>query len=99
MKKLLSLAMAGVLAFSVAACGSNDTPAASDSNAAPEAAEAEDAEAAAPAEGGVLKIGGIGPTTGGAAVYGLAVMNAANLAVDEINAAGGGKGLERGVPV
>ena len=62
MKKLLSLAMAGVLAFSVAACGSNDTPAASDSNAAPEAAEAEDAEAAAPAEGGVLKIGGIGPT-------------------------------------
>ena len=94
MKKLLSLAMAGVLAFSVAACGSNDTPAASDSNAAPEAAEAEDAEAAAPAEGGVLKIGGIGPTTGGAAVYGLAVMNAANLAVDEINAAGGINGMK-----
>ena len=34
-------------------------------------------------------IGGIGPTTGAAAVYGTAVMNAAQLAVDEINAAGG----------
>lgn len=104
MKKLLSLAMAGVLAFSVAACGSNETPAAGD-NAAPEATEgnaseaaegneAGGADAAAPADGAVLKIGGIGPTTGGAAVYGQAVMNAANLAVDEINAAGGINGMQ-----
>ncbi|NLK03011.1 MAG: ABC transporter substrate-binding protein [Clostridiales bacterium] len=34
-------------------------------------------------------IGGIGPITGGAAVYGQHVMNAAQIAVDEINAAGG----------
>lgn len=34
-------------------------------------------------------IGGIGPTTGAAAIYGNAVKNAAQLAVDEINAAGG----------
>lgn len=34
-------------------------------------------------------IGGIGPVTGGAASYGLAVKNAAQIAVDEINAAGG----------
>ncbi|MFG6332157.1 MAG: ABC transporter substrate-binding protein [Lachnospiraceae bacterium] len=104
MKKLLSLAMAGVLAFSVAACGSNETPAAGD-NAAPEATEgnaseaaegneAGGADAAAPADGAVLKIGGIGPTTGGAAVYGQAVMNAANLAVEEINAAGGINGMQ-----
>ena len=33
-------------------------------------------------------IGGIGPTTGGAAVYGNAVKNAAQIAVDEINEAG-----------
>ncbi len=36
-----------------------------------------------------IKIGGIGPITGGAAVYGTAVKNAAELAVKEINALGG----------
>lgn len=41
-----------------------------------------------------FKIGGIGPITGGAAVYGLAVMNAAQIAVDEINAAGGINGYQ-----
>ena len=30
-------------------------------------------------------IGGIGPTTGDAAIYGTAVMNGAQIAVDEIN--------------
>ena len=35
------------------------------------------------------KIGGIGPTTGGAAVYGQAVKNAMEVAIDEINEAGG----------
>ena len=39
-------------------------------------------------------IGGIGPTTGGAAIYGSAVMNAAQIAVDEINAAGGINGYQ-----
>ncbi len=47
----------------------------------------------AAAGGTVIKIGGIGPTTGSAAVYGLAVQNAAQLAVDEINAAGGINGV------
>ena len=36
-----------------------------------------------------FKIGGIGPITGGAAVYGQAVKNATELAVNEINALGG----------
>lgn len=36
-----------------------------------------------------FKIGGIGPTTGDAAVYGIATMRGAQIAVDEINAAGG----------
>lgn len=40
-----------------------------------------------------LVIGGIGPITGGAAVYGNAVMNGAQLAVNEINAAGGVNGM------
>ena len=34
-------------------------------------------------------IGGIGPTTGATAIYGTAVKNGAQIAVDEINAAGG----------
>lgn len=35
---------------------------------------------------GKIKIGGIGPITGGAAIYGQAVKNAAEIAVEEINA-------------
>ena len=41
-----------------------------------------------------FKIGGIGPITGGAAIYGTAVMNGAQLAIDEINAAGGINGCQ-----
>lgn len=39
-------------------------------------------------------IGGIGPITGNAAMYGIAVQNGAQLAVDEINAAGGINGYQ-----
>lgn len=44
----------------------------------------------------VFKIGGIGPTTGDNAIYGTAVKNGIQLAVDEINEAGGinGKQIE-----
>ena len=41
------------------------------------------------ADGDAFKVGGIGPITGGAAVYGQAVKNATELAVNEINALGG----------
>ena len=40
------------------------------------------------------KIGGIGPMTGAASAYGTAVMNAAQIAVDEINEAGGVNGYQ-----
>lgn len=43
-------------------------------------------KAAAPA---VIKIGGTGPLTGGAAIYGNAAKNGATIAVEEINALGG----------
>ena len=39
-------------------------------------------------------IGGIGPITGGAAIYGQGVKNAAEIAVAEINAAGGINGYQ-----
>ena len=41
-----------------------------------------------------FKIGGIGPLTGGAATYGIAVKQGAELAVKEINAAGGINGYK-----
>ena len=42
----------------------------------------------------VFRIGAIGPTTGGAALFGQAVQNGATLAVEEINAAGGINGFQ-----
>ena len=42
----------------------------------------------------VYKIGSCGPITGDAAIYGQAVMNGAQIAVDEINAAGGINGVK-----
>lgn len=41
-----------------------------------------------------FKLGSIGPITGAAAIYGQNVMNAAQIAVDEINAAGGVNGYK-----
>ena len=46
------------------------------------------------AASGVFKIGAIGPLTGGAAAYGDAVNKGAQIAVDEINAAGGINGAK-----
>lgn len=87
MKKLVSLALAAMLALSVAACGSSDT-------AGEQTTGSTDAAGTEAAEGGVLKIGGIGPISGDAAIYGQAVMNAAQMATDEINAAGGVNGMQ-----
>ncbi len=44
--------------------------------------------------GDTFFVGGIGPVTGGAAVYGQSVKNAAELAVEEINKAGGINGTQ-----
>ena len=41
------------------------------------------------ASGATFKIGGIGPTTGAAAIYGNACQHGAQIAIDEINAEGG----------
>ena len=66
--------------------GADNTEAAESNNEASGA----DSEAAG---GEVFKIGAIGPATGGAAVYGLAVQNGADLAIKEINEAGGINGV------
>ena len=80
MKKTLCLLLALVMVVGVlAGCGSN-------------AGNSADSETAAPANNDgnpTFKIGSSGPLTGGAAIYGTAVMNAARIAVDEINAMDG----------
>ena len=77
MKRAMSLVLAAAMAFSFAACGG----ASSTSGAA--------STASGTASGAAIKIGGIGPLTGGAAIYGNAVKNGTELAVEEINAQGG----------
>ena len=100
-KRFLSLGLAAVMAMSLTACGGSntaETTKAAETTAAD--AKAEGSEAAdtaatdAGAAGGVFKIGGIGPVTGGAAVYGVAVQHGAELAVKEINEAGGINGAQ-----
>ena len=53
-----------------------------------------DAPAASSSDEAVFKLGSTGPITGDAAIYGQAVMNACQIAVDEINAAGGINGYQ-----
>lgn len=93
MKKLVSLMLVlSMVAALLAGCG-NKTAANNGAEAGTEGAAnaegTEDAAGGSAATGEGFRIGGIGPLTGGAAVYGIAVKNGAQLAVDEINAAGG----------
>lgn len=87
--KIVSAVMASVLVMALlAGCGNSGTENTAAESAGETTTDAASAETAGDAAG-TLKIGGIGPITGSAAVYGVAVQNAAQLAVDEINAAGG----------
>ena len=81
-KKFFALMMAMVMVLSLAACGG------SKSEAPAESSGSSSEEASAPS-GAAFKLGGTGPLTGGAAIYGNAVKNGAQIAVDEINAMGG----------
>lgn len=96
MRKLVSLGLAVAMAASLTACGGGgstaDTTAAGTTAAAGDAAAADTTAAAgdtAAASGEAFKIGVTGPLTGAAAAYGIAVQNGADLAIKEINAAGG----------
>jgi branched-chain amino acid transport system substrate-binding protein len=89
MKKLLSLTLALLMVLALAACGSTAQPAEeAESTEETETAEATETTETA-ASGDAFKIGGTGPLTGPAAIYGNAAMNGAQIAVDEINALGG----------
>ena len=78
-KKFMCMVLAAAMMFSMVACGQKE-------------------EAPAPEAGGdapqVLKVGTIGPLTGGYANYGISVKQGAEVAVAEINAAGGINGMQ-----
>ncbi|MGI6027611.1 MAG: ABC transporter substrate-binding protein [Candidatus Scatomorpha sp.] len=99
MKKFFALMMAMVMCLGLlAGCGedagdeatdapTSDAPAAD----APEGGDEGDTSGEAT---GSFKFGGIGPLTGENAIYGVAVMNGAQIAIDDINAAGGINGYQ-----
>ena len=87
-KRVLSLSLALAMAASLTACGSSSSTTETTAAAAADATTAAAGASSEASSGKVFKIGGIGPVTGAAAVYGLAVKNGAQIAVDEINADG-----------
>ena len=78
-KKVLALVLVAAMLFTFAACGKN---------------KGDDLSSEFTENNTVYKIGVSGPLTGGAAVYGVAVKNAAQMAIDEINAKGGLDGVK-----
>ena len=93
-KRVLSLSLALAMAASLTACGSSSSTTETTAAAAADATTAAAGASSEASSGKVFKFGGIGPVTGAAAVYGLAVKNGAQIAVDEINADGGINGYQ-----
>ena len=93
-KRVLSLSLALAMAASLTACGSSSSTTETTAAAAADATTAAAGASSEASSGKGFKIGGIGPVTGAAAVYGLAVKNGAQIAVDEINADGGINGYQ-----
>ena len=103
MKKFFALMLAVVMSLGLlAGCGqeagdnatdapATDAPSDTPATDAPDGGDEGDTNGEAP---GAFKFGGIGPLTGENATYGVAVMNGAQIAVDEINAAGGINGYQ-----
>ncbi len=90
-KQFAGLVLAAAMATSLfAGCGSSDNK----SSEAGKSASGSNAGVEVAGDGPVWKIGAIGPLTGAGANYGNAVCDAAELAVKEINAAGGINGYQ-----
>lgn len=96
MKKFTGAIFGVMLAFSLAACSTQPAEETT-SKAAEESMEAGESETAmeemgdATADAETFVIGGIGPVTGPAASYGTSVKQGSEIAIKEINAAGGVK--------
>ncbi|MEQ2442009.1 ABC transporter substrate-binding protein [Pseudoflavonifractor sp. CLA-AP-H29] len=90
--RVLSLVMASALCLSMlAGCGSDGSTGGDttgNNSPAPSASTGTETNGTGDTTG-TIKIGGIGPLTGSAAVYGLATKQGAEVAIEEINALGG----------
>ena len=98
MKKFLAMLLAVVMLLALVACGggNNDSQGSGNDSQTGEPAGYDtqsggDSQTGEPAGDGaaVIKIGGAGPLTGGAAIYGNAAKGGAEIAAEEINALGG----------
>lgn len=96
-KKIIAGFMAACMGLGLVACGSGETAADTGSQAATDtkstesaASESTGSETAADGDSaGTITLGVIGPMTGSLAVYGTHISNGVELAVEQINAAGG----------
>ena len=93
MKRMMCAAMAAAMTVSLAACGGSNSTAETTAAAGGAAADSAEDSGAASSDA-VFVIGGSGPLTGGSALYGTAVQNGGQVAVDEINANGGINGYQ-----
>lgn len=85
-KKLASFLLASTMALSLTACGSGSS--------GPAPAPGSASSASSSSEGDTITIGTISPNTGSLATYGTAVTTAVDLAVSQINDAGGINGCQ-----
>ena len=85
-EKFLKGGLAALMAMSMAACSGGNSGTTETTTTTTDGGETTTETTAA---AGAFKLGGSGPLTGGASVYGQAVKNAAEIAVEEINAKGG----------
>ena len=77
-KKLMCMFMAAAMTLSMAACGSKSDDTNTNNDANTDGTETSEVQ--------TFKLGSCGPQTGDAAIYGMAVVQGAELAVNEINA-------------
>ena len=88
-KKGAALVLSLAMVMSMTACGSSTSSNAAEATGSEPAASTAENAVAGNTSGDAIKLGGIGPLTGAAAIYGNATKYGSELAVEEINALGG----------
>ena len=91
-RKVLALLLVAVMAFGTAACGSEDSGSTTDANATQTDGQSEDGTQAE-ASGDTVTIGCALPLTGSVALNGEMILEGIQMAVDEVNEAGGINGM------
>ena len=90
MKRFFALLLAFAMILTFAACEDTETT----SRRPDRSNHSDDSGKQHLSSDSTFKIGMSGPLTGGAAIYGISVKNSAQMAIDEINAAGGLNGYK-----